>query len=185
MKLMLHKAYSVTSDASKAEDACQEAFVRIIRNIDKIGDVTEARTAALCALIARNAAVDLYRRTAREIPAAEIYGSTREAEGALTDTGPPDAGQAGDGPQGDHPGRRRPEPSGNEPYDRLEQKEAVRELASHIRALPESYREVLELRCLHHMSAAETARLLGTTENTVNIRLTRARKLLKERLDGA
>ena len=61
MRAMWTKAYSVISDAHEAEDACQEAFIKIIRVIDQVEDVTELRAKALCCIIAKNAAIDLAR----------------------------------------------------------------------------------------------------------------------------
>ena len=174
MKLMLKRAYSVVSHAPEAEDACQEAFLRIIKNIDRIDDVTELRVAALCGTIARNAAIDIYRKNAKLVPVEEVYGAENDngadALPGAAGTSPGGMGGFGSGP-----------PDG--PYEQVQQKEAVDRLAGLIRGLPENYREVLELRCLNGFRAAETGRLLGLSENTVNIRLTRARKLLKERMD--
>ena len=60
----------------------------------------------------------------------------------------------------------------------------LRSWREEIKALPEAYRDVLMLRCLQELSAEQTGELLGCSANTVNIRLTRARKLLQERLAG-
>ena len=49
--------------------------------------------------------------------------------------------------------------------------------------LPEAYRDVLMLRCLQELSAEQTGELLGISANSVNIRLTRARKALRDRLE--
>ncbi len=176
MKLMLSRAYSVLSDPVEAEDACQEAFLRIIKYIDKIDDVTEMRTAALCGMIAKNAAVDLYRKRSRMVPAAEVFTDPDGSAGGSGEE-PAVSGQQGEG-------RKRGAPDQDEPYERLEQKEAVERLKGLIEELPENYRDVLRLRCLNGLSAADTAELLNISENTVNIRLTRARKALKEKLAG-
>ena len=49
--------------------------------------------------------------------------------------------------------------------------------------LPETYRDVLKLRCLYELSAEQTAEILKTNANTVNIRLSRARRLLKTMME--
>ena len=69
------------------------------------------------------------------------------------------------------------------PDYRYESAEAVKLLAEEIEKLPEGYRDVLVLRCLEGLSAEQTADMLGMNVNTVNIRLTRARKLLKQKLN--
>jgi RNA polymerase sigma factor (sigma-70 family) len=53
-----------------------------------------------------------------------------------------------------------------------------------VRKLPPKYREVVVLRYLEQMSAAETADVLGLTRNAVEVRLNRARGQLKEDLVG-
>jgi RNA polymerase sigma-70 factor (ECF subfamily) len=49
--------------------------------------------------------------------------------------------------------------------------------------LPESYRTVLLLRDIEELDTAETARLLGLSENVVKVRLHRARQALRTLLD--
>jgi RNA polymerase sigma-70 factor (ECF subfamily) len=49
-------------------------------------------------------------------------------------------------------------------------------------ALPDRYREPLVLRYLQELSTCEIARILGVSENTVQVRLTRARRRLKDDL---
>lgn len=47
--------------------------------------------------------------------------------------------------------------------------------------LPESYREPLLLRCLQGMSYAEIGRILGLPETTIETRIARGRRMLRER----
>lgn len=51
-----------------------------------------------------------------------------------------------------------------------------------VRALPEHYREVLELHLLLELSPREIARRLGLTSNTVRQRIFRGKQLLREQL---
>lgn len=51
-----------------------------------------------------------------------------------------------------------------------------------IESMDEKYREVLRLRCMHHLTPKETSEVLNITEMNVNTRLTRARKILMEKL---
>lgn len=50
--------------------------------------------------------------------------------------------------------------------------------------LPEAYREPLLLQVLGGLSSAEIAASMGSTEEAVNMRLSRARRSLRELLDG-
>ena len=60
---------------------------------------------------------------------------------------------------------------------------AYRYLVSLIRALPEAYRRVLELKCVEEESNREIARRLGLKESTVATRILRGRALLVEELE--
>ncbi|MHC4706854.1 MAG: RNA polymerase sigma factor [Planctomycetota bacterium] len=53
-----------------------------------------------------------------------------------------------------------------------------------IKALPAKYREPLVLKYLQQLSTNEIAEILGTSQNTLQVRLTRARKRLKKDLTG-
>ena len=58
-----------------------------------------------------------------------------------------------------------------------------RYLVSLIRALPESYRRVLELKCVEEESNREIARRLGLKESTVATRVLRGRTMLAAALE--
>ena len=147
-------ALAVLGDAHEAEDACQEAFIKIIRVIDQVEDVTELRAKALCCIIAKNAAIDLARRNKRTTPAEEGFIDF-EAEA----------------------------PEHESPEAVAASNEGVAKLSEMIDRLPETYRDVLKLRCLYELSAEQTAEILKTNANTVNIRLSRARRLLKTMME--
>ena len=66
----------------------------------------------------------------------------------------------------------------------LSAREWARFVEAAIDELPETYRAVLVMRRLEHLTTGETAKLLGLSEWNVRIRLHRARKLLKNRLHG-
>ena len=56
-------------------------------------------------------------------------------------------------------------------------------LVSLIRALPESYRRILELKCVEEESNRDIARRLHISESAVSTRVLRGRAMLKERLE--
>lgn len=68
----------------------------------------------------------------------------------------------------------------HEALERDERRALVRRA---IDELPESYRTVLILRDIEELDTAETAQLLGITDNAVKIRLHRARQALRTLLD--
>ena len=56
-------------------------------------------------------------------------------------------------------------------------------LISLIRALPEGYRRILELKLVEEHTNREIARRLGINESTVAVRIMRGKNMLKERLE--
>ena len=83
---------------------------------------------------------------------------------------------------------RRPEeflcsqPRFNEPE--LDRAEELQKLMSEVETLPEEYREVLMLFYYQEMKYRDIAEVLGVSAATVNARLTKARAILRERLNG-
>lgn len=56
-------------------------------------------------------------------------------------------------------------------------------LVSLIRALPENYRRILELKCVEEQSNREIAQRMGIKESAVSMRVLRGRKMLQEQLE--
>ena len=70
-----------------------------------------------------------------------------------------------------------------DPPAREERQEEYDYLVSLIRALPEGYRRILELKCVEEQSNKEIARRLGVNESTVATRVKRGRAMLRQRLE--
>jgi RNA polymerase sigma-70 factor, ECF subfamily len=68
------------------------------------------------------------------------------------------------------------------PSDALEQGELREALENALQSLPEKYRTVLILRDVQQMSIAETAQILGLTEENVKTRTSRARLKMRDLL---
>lgn len=76
-----------------------------------------------------------------------------------------------------------PFPENWDPPAREEHQEEYAYLVSLIRALPENYRRILELKCVQELSNREIARRLKMKESTVASRVMRGRAMLRERLE--
>jgi RNA polymerase sigma-70 factor (ECF subfamily) len=74
---------------------------------------------------------------------------------------------------------------GRTPEEEAAAGELGRLLEAHIDRLPDIYREVLVLRDVEEMTTAETAACLGVSEETVRVRLHRARRELQGSLSEA
>lgn len=75
-----------------------------------------------------------------------------------------------------------PEDEGPSPEWQVHRKEMARVLEAAIDDLPPSYRVVIMLRDVEHMSTTEAAEALGVREENLRVRLHRARGALRERL---
>lgn len=64
--LMYHVAYKVLSNHYDAEDAVHQAFVAIIRHLEKIGDIDSPETRSFIVLITERKAIDLIRTSHSE-----------------------------------------------------------------------------------------------------------------------
>lgn len=60
--LMLKVAFDVLEDTHEAEDAVQEAFIKVARNMKCIGEVDSDRTKRFLITVAKNAARDMLRK---------------------------------------------------------------------------------------------------------------------------
>ena len=63
--LMYYVAYRILNNASDAEDAVHDAFVKIAENMEKISDPVCPKTQSYVVTIVENKAIDLYRRKQR------------------------------------------------------------------------------------------------------------------------
>jgi RNA polymerase sigma-70 factor (ECF subfamily) len=78
---------------------------------------------------------------------------------------------------------RHPREWREEAFDQLARREERDFVRARIDELPESYRTVLLLRDIEELDTAETARMLGVSENVVKVRLHRARQALRTLLE--
>ena len=70
--LMYNVAYCILKDRYLAEDAVEEAFVRIIKNLDKIDENDDVRTRSYVAMICRNVAKSIYKKRTKENAAEDF-----------------------------------------------------------------------------------------------------------------
>lgn len=129
-------------DPQDAEDAVQNAWLKVVKNILKIQEIPCKKRGAYLVIIVRNEAITILRKRRRELPFEDALAG--EAAGFGGDSGKP-----------------------------------VIEL---IRAMPDTYRAVLEMRFVEERSTKEIAAALHLTESAVNTRIHRGRAILIEKL---
>ncbi len=59
-KFMFKVAYTILKDNAFAEDAVQQAFIKIINNLDKIDENEKNKTRNFIGIITKNTAIDIY-----------------------------------------------------------------------------------------------------------------------------
>lgn len=64
--LMFSIAMDILKDQYSAEDAVQEAFMKILRHCEKIDDIESDRTKRMIITITKNCAIDIYRKRSRQ-----------------------------------------------------------------------------------------------------------------------
>ena len=148
-KQMLLVALRILEDPHDAEDAVQNAFLGIARNLGKLRAGTEpAALRAYVLTAAKNAALSLLaQRQRRAVP-------TDPAE--LPRCPAPD------------------------PYARTAAALDCRRLVELIAAMPQPYREVLQLVYVHGNTPTEAARILFRTPDVLRTQLRRGKKLLRK-----
>lgn len=129
-------------DPQDAEDAVQNAWLKVVKNILKIQEIPCKKRGAYLVIIVRNEAITILRKRRRGLPFEDALAG--EAAGLGDDSGKP-----------------------------------VIEL---IRAMPDTYRAVLEMRFVEERSTKEIAAALHLTESAVNTRIHRGRAILIEKL---
>ena len=149
-------AWARLGDATLAEDAAQEAFIRAFRLLGWLRD--PARFAGWITRIARTVAINLGLRHRRELRRRERW-ALDAAAGEPNGAAEPEAARA---------------ETGAIPAATLQ---------TAMTALPARHRECLVLHYLEGRSVADAASLLGISEGAFKVRLHRARASLRRRLE--
>ena len=157
-------ALRLTGNPSDAEDVRQEALLRAVSRLDQFaGSRSEARDDfhAWVSRIGANAAIDVIRRRreGKIVSLEQPSGSTEETVGS------------GIAARQDNP------------EERLARKEMRTLLANAIVQLPADLRQVCLLQDVLHYSTQEVADRLGVSTVAVRLRLFRARRKLREKMN--
>jgi RNA polymerase sigma-70 factor (ECF subfamily) len=153
-------ARSILKDHAEAEDAVQDAYIQVLRNIDTLRDDT--RLSAWLGRIVVNEALGRLRRRRATVELETIDGAEAQE---LTMVGDP-------------LGALRPE----NPEASAARSEVKALLESAIDGLPLHFRMVFVGCAVEQMSIEEAAACFGLPENTVKTRLHRAKRLLRRAL---
>lgn len=152
-RLVLHIVGRVIRRQDEVEDICQEVFIKVFRKMKKFRG--ESKLSTWIATIAYNTSISHVRK------------QTRRGEQSLDE----------------NPAQTALEWDGKTDEKILEKKEAKKYLLKMIESLPMNYRTVLTLYHLEEFSYKEIETITGMPEGTIKSYLSRARKLLKGKLE--
>jgi RNA polymerase sigma-70 factor, ECF subfamily len=153
-------ARGVVRDDAEAEDVVQAAYVRAFTHLGSFR--AEASLGTWLARIVMNEALGRLRTRRPTVDLAALEGPRAEAQILQF----PHAARAED------------------PERSMAQREILELVEEATDALPDIFRIVFVTRVIEGMNVEETAALLDLPPATVNTRLHRARKLVRERLEG-
>jgi len=150
--------FGVVGRADDLDDICQRVWIQVWRECRRLDDTSRWR--AWLYRIARNASTDALRSGQRRKRLQGAPGSGSEMlEGV-------------------------PAGASSRPDQALLASEQEQVLMEAIASLPELYREPFVLKHVEGWSYAEIGEVLGLPNDTVETRLVRARRLLREKLSG-
>ncbi len=155
---MCKEAFRILKDIQLAEDAVQQAFIKIIKNLDKVDMKDAMKTKSFLIIICRNVAFDIYKKRARFMSNSEY----------IDICGDDDEGELG---------------TFSCPSNVVIENETYSDVIKAIEELPDIYRDVIILEHFHNYSKKEIAKLLNVNYDTVKKRTERGRDLLLEKLE--
>jgi RNA polymerase sigma-70 factor (ECF subfamily) len=157
-RLLYRTARSILKDDSDAEDALQNAYLHVYREIGKFRG--EAKLSTWLTRIVINEALGSLRKRSRAPTALSLEGS--ELDEALAAASDPARSER--------------------PDELLLRADVRRALQARIDELPLAYRTVFVLRAVEEMSVTEASAALGVPEATIRTRYFRARERLRRAL---
>lgn len=153
--LMFSVAMKYLHTEDGAKDAVHDSILKAIRYLHLIDKESPSKTKTLLCTIVKNRCIDLIRR-ADALPMGDIEEIFTETTDAVTT-----------------------------PIEYLLQEEGYHFLLSCIEELSDAYRIVCQLKYVVGCRETEIAELLGIPSKTVNTRLFRARRILKNKIKEA
>lgn len=149
-RYMYYIASDILQSSHEAQDAVQTSILKLVNYLDKIDDVSSAKTKHLVAAVIRSTAIDIIRKQSKveyfSPELAEIYvdASTPNSEDIVIRLG------------------------------------EIKALSEKLTSLKPEYTDVLTLKYYHDLSDKEIADLLSISHENVRARLSRAKSALKK-----
>lgn len=155
--IMQRQAISITQNSSLADDAIQDALLRVIDKYELLSSLSEPQLVFYIVKTVKCTSIDLLRKRSKESGHAYYCDTDYETV---------------------------PVPDTDTPERCFEQNESHSELAVAVERLPEEARELLLFKYVLAQSNAELATRYQTSEDNIRQRLCRARRKLLQLMMG-
>lgn len=152
-RLVLHVVGRIVQREDEVEDICQEVFIKVFRMLKRFRG--DSKLSTWIAKIAYNTSISYIKKQARR----------------------------GEKSYDDQPELLRFEKEGADNQDEVEKEEIKRYLMKEIESLPVNYRTLITLFYIEEFSYKEIEEITEMPEGTIKSYLSRARKLLKAKLE--
>lgn len=153
-RIMYYVALRIVKNRQEAEDAVHNAFVKLAERFDRYRTLPEEEMTSLCVVIVKNKCLDVLRSADNR-----LCQELDKVEFSV-------------------------QVKEQCPLENLIGQEETEELSRVLHRLPEGLRIVLELKYYHEYSNSEIAQILDIRKKTVELRLYRAKKKMKEMLQS-
>ena len=173
---MLRLAMAHVGNRAVAEEVVQDAWVGVLRQLDRFQGRSSLRTWVL--RIVGNRARTRAVRERRTLPFSSLDGPEEPGDPAVEPDRFLPAGERWAGHWASPPRSWR-----DVPEDRLLSRETRAEVERAVELLPPAQRAVIVLRDVEELTAAETCQLLGLTEGNQRVLLHRARSKVRRALE--
>lgn len=153
---MFYTAYNILHDQYLAEDAVHQSFIRVINNLHKIDENDCKKVISFLVIICRRVSFDIYNERKRiSDNTTYIDKADEHLENIL-------------------------ESNDKLPIDIIIREESLKVLFEKVRSIHSDYADIFMLRYYHDLTVTEIANILKVTENNVNVRLHRAKNVLRK-----
>jgi RNA polymerase sigma-70 factor (ECF subfamily) len=154
-KHMYMIAFGILHNQQDAEDAVNNAVIKIIDYLDNFIDISCEETKRLIVIYTRSVAFNMYRSKQRRLNLFPSMSDNESIENVFID-------------------------EGTSLQDMAINEETISIVRNAIEKLDVKYRDVVILKYYHNMGDTQIADIMGLSETAVSSRLTRARQLIKK-----
>ncbi len=154
-KILFFTAMDILKDSHEAEDTVQSAMIKIYEHIDKINDIKCNKTKGFLVIIVRNLAINAYNSRKKR-----VEDNMENIDYVLADK------------------------AEMNPEQFMLKIDNAEWIARKLALINPIYADVLVLRYTYQFSNDEIAYLMNTSEGSIRVKLSRARKALREIMEG-